>query len=486
MKRIKITLTILIGTTLLVSMGFSKDVLPNALTDESVECLECHKTDNVSLYQQWGKSKHYGANVGCYECHKAEEGDADAFEHNDYLISVIVSPNDCARCHENEVDEFANSHHSKAGRIMGSLDNVLAEVVEGNQGFVTEGFPHGNSAAAVNGCWQCHGSAVKVLDDGSLDPATWPNTGIGRVNPDGSEGSCSACHQRHEFSVAQARNPENCGKCHMGPDHPQLEIYNESKHGINFRANIDNMNLESSKWVVGEDYSSAPTCATCHMSATPNQDITHNVGLRIKWNNRPPISKLTHETDKKWGLASAEIHADTRRENMEDVCAACHNENFTDNFFIQYEGLLDLYTEKYAKPGLALYNAAKPLMRKDADGKNIKFAEPIDFTWFEIWHHEGRRARHGASMMAPDYTHWHGTYDLAKHFYTKFIPEIEELIERGEHSGDRKQEKSAKKLQKLLDKTLNSKNHQWYLGKMDPAEKVRRKKASDEFKARYK
>ena len=26
------------------------------------------------------------------------------------------------------------------------------------------------------------------------DPATWPNTGIGRINPDGSEGSCTACH----------------------------------------------------------------------------------------------------------------------------------------------------------------------------------------------------------------------------------------------------------------------------------------------------
>ena len=33
-----------------------------------------------------------------------------------------------------------------------------------------------NSAAAVNGCWQCHGSEVKVLEDGKLDPATWPNS----------------------------------------------------------------------------------------------------------------------------------------------------------------------------------------------------------------------------------------------------------------------------------------------------------------------
>ena len=486
MKRNKTVLIIAIGFALSLSMGSSKDILPNELSEESIECLECHKSDDVSLYQQWGNSKHYGANVGCYECHKAEEGDADAFEHNDYLISIIVSPNDCARCHEKEVDEFVNSHHSKAGQIMGSLDNVLAEVVEGNRGFITDGFPHGNSAAAVNGCWQCHGSQVKVNDDGTLDPATWPNSGIGRINPDGSAGSCSACHQRHEFSIAQARRPENCGKCHLGPDHPQKEIYDESKHGINFYANVDKMNLESSKWVVGEDYNAAPTCATCHMSATPNQDISHNIGLRIKWNNRPVHSKLSHETDEKWGLESASIHADTRRENMEDVCAGCHNDNFTDNFFIQYEGLIDLYDQKFATPGEQLYKAALPLLRKDSDGNHIKFSDPIDFTWFELWHHEVRRARHGASMMAPDYTHWHGTYDLGKHFYSKFIPEIEEIISHGLKSSDRNDVKAAKKLQKLLTKTLKSENHRWFLGEMDPAEKARRKKASDEFKARYK
>ncbi len=39
----------------------------------------------------------------------------------------------------------------------------------------------------------------------------------------------------------------------MGPDHPQKEIYEESKHGILFAANIDRMNLDSNKWVGGED-----------------------------------------------------------------------------------------------------------------------------------------------------------------------------------------------------------------------------------------
>ena len=430
-------------------------------------------------------SKHYGANVGCYECHEAKKGEADAFEHEGKLISVIVSPKDCSKCHEKEVDEFANSHHSKAGRIMGSLDNLLAEVVEGNNGLVTEAFPHGVSAAAVNGCWQCHGSVVKVNKDGKLDAATWPNTGIGRVNPDGSEGSCSACHSRHSFSSAQARQPENCGKCHMGPDHPQIEIYEESKHGIAYAANKDKMNLNSSKWVVGEDYTAAPTCATCHMSEV-NADlpITHNIGLRIKWNNRPPVSKLSHTTDKKWGLKSADYHADKRQADMKQVCNACHNSNFADNFYVQYEGLIDLYNTKYAIPGGKLYKAATKVLKAIKGKEYAKFSQMIDYTWFELWHHEGRRARHAAAMMGPDYTHWHGTYDLAKHWYGKYVPELKELIEEAKH-GDSAAKTAGVELQKLLTEITNSPNHQWSIGKEDQKVKDARKKKQKEFKESY-
>ena len=30
----------------------------------------------------------------------------------------------------------------------------------------------------------------------------------------------------------------------------------------------------------------------------------------------------------------------------------------------------------------------------------------------------------GASMMGPDYTHWHGMYEVAKSFYLDFLPEV--------------------------------------------------------------
>ena len=55
-------------------------------------------------------------------------------------IATIVTPRDCARCHPTESAEFAQSHHSKAGNILASLDNFLAETVEGSRVAVQPAF----------------------------------------------------------------------------------------------------------------------------------------------------------------------------------------------------------------------------------------------------------------------------------------------------------------------------------------------------------
>ncbi|MFZ4576353.1 MAG: multiheme c-type cytochrome [Phycisphaerales bacterium] len=452
---------------------------PREISEQSKQCITCHKEHSPALYEQWGSSKHFRANVACFECHSAAQGEADAFTHFGQTIAVLVTPKDCSRCHSKEVEQFAASHHSKAGRILGSLDNVLAEVVEGNHGFKTPGFPAGVSAAAVTGCWQCHGSEVKVLDGGKLDPTTWPNSGIGRINPDGSEGSCNACHSTHAFSVAQARYPDTCGKCHLGPDHPQREIYQESKHGASFLANLSKMNLENPKWIVGEDYFSGPTCATCHMSATRKQSVTHDVGMRISWNNRPEVSIRPEAADAKLGLPGASVTWQARRKNMTDVCINCHDTMWVTNFYTQYDAFIDLYNTKFGAPGKELYALAKPLLNP------VQFSNELDYTWYELWHHEGRRARHGASMMAPDYAHWHGTYEVSKRFYTEMVPQLQHLIDANLASADAKKAKAAADLKAKLDEVLNSDDHKWFLGKMDPEEQLRRKQELDDFRKRY-
>lgn len=130
-------------------------------------------------------------------------------------------------------------------------------------------------------------------------------------------------------------------------------------------------------------------------------------------------------------------------------------------------------------PGLELYKLAKPLMAP------VQFSNALDWTWYELWHHEGRRARHGASMMGPDYTHWHGTYEVAKHFYSKMVPELQELVHKGKTSGDDKKVAAADALEKKLAETLESANHSWYVNKMDPAEAKARAERQAEFQKRY-
>ena len=92
--------------------------IPKNMSEQSGKCISCHKKKTPSIVQQWGSSKHHGANVGCYECHQADEGDVDAFMHQKHLISIIVSPKDCGNCHEAAVLEMTESHHAKAARIL--------------------------------------------------------------------------------------------------------------------------------------------------------------------------------------------------------------------------------------------------------------------------------------------------------------------------------------------------------------------------------
>jgi hypothetical protein len=303
-----------------------------------------------------------------------------------------------------------------------------------------------------------------------FDPDGWPNTGIGRINPDLSNGSCTACHSRHKFQVRMAREPESCGKCHLGPDHPQYEVYVESKHGIAFRANREKMNLDARPWVVGKDYTVAPTCATCHMAATRTQPSTHDVGKRISWTLRPAISiKLEH--------------ADERRSSMQEVCSTCHTKQQVDNFYKQFDGAVTLYNEKFAKPGLEIINALakvgaitpspvqmnvpgvdEAMTMLAAKGLSANpFDDEVEWTWYLLWHHEGRRARHGASMMAPDYTQWHGFFEVAHRFYFELVPQARETLEHALKAG-RITEAQKATVEQVIEGVLSRTDHQWLKG----------------------
>lgn len=473
----------------------------------SEPCLTCHEQGSPGLVSHWKGSGHARAGVGCWDCHQAKKGEPDAFEHEGEVVATVVTPRDCGRCHAAEDGQFQGSHHAKAGNILASLDNYLAEIVEGARApfdphAVTPGRPGDtkvNGLASVQaGCMQCHGSkvALKAADGGTVTvddlkpgpdgmPAnaaavarvardadgrpvyasgTWPNTGIGRLNLDGSLGSCAACHSRHDFSARRARQPENCGKCHLGPDHPQKEVYEESKHGVAYRDLKDSLALGGKTWVLGKDYSAAPTCATCHMSATVDGlSVTHDPGERISWTNRPPVSlvmdtdkahKVVTETDPEKRKALVADSAEAKRGRMKKVCGNCHTSSYVDSFYKQYDDLVVLYNEKFARPGSAIMTelAKQGLVTKK------QFDEKIEWEWYYLWHHEGRRARHGASMMAPDYAHWHGMYEVAERFYQELIPEAREIAAHAAAEGKTAQ---AAAVNALIDSILSRPEHAW-------------------------
>jgi hydroxylamine dehydrogenase len=478
-----------------------KAAVPTAAQNKA--CADCHRKISPVLVIEWQRSRHAQIEVGCLDCHGAAKDSPSAWLHEGSYVSALVTPKTCADCHETEVREFSRSHHAIAGEILASLDNVLAEKVAGMPG---------NIADAVNGCWQCHGSIIKFKRDAKgeilhdeksgkpiIDPDTWPNSGVGRMNPDGSKGSCHACHSRHSFEAKLSRSPENCGKCHMGPDHPQIEIYNESKHGIAFYANRDKMALDKSSWVLGVDYSAAPTCATCHVGSYRNTNSitmgnSHDVGERISWTLRPAVSvKLNQvvfddgykedypetkalpkigdqitttenfvENEKMVGKpvkrkVSRIVTWQERREKMKGACFNCHSTTYVDNFYKQFDDLVMLYNEKFARPAQQLMNE---LTADGALNPKAPFEHRVQWVFWELWHHEGRRARHGASMMGPDYTHWHGMYEVSKHFYEDFLPALVEAAAK-------KTPELGRKYQAKVDELLARPEHRWRKGLSD-------------------
>ena len=424
-----------IGLAITVPIQAAKVTLDSSNwgAEEGNECVKCHSKTSAGLAEQWRQSKHAEVGMNCLDCYRADTADVDAIEHEGFTIATVVSPRDCGRCHITETKQNSSSVHANAVTLIANRMPAMATNL-------------GGEAIIAAGCAQCHGSEVKVMGDGSLDKRTWPNSGIGRINPDGSKGSCTSCHGRHAFSKAQARDPSSCMRCHSGPDSPDRAIYEASKHGMAFFAHRDKMNLDADPWVAGKDYTSAPTCVTCHMGAAGKLPATHDVGIRNAWNLNTPVSEqqylIVFEDEDKLEIPAHRpvpdrgseytkhdgtpvkvkmvVSPDRRRKAMRMVCLECHGKNFADSFMTQFDSVVELYNEKFGKP-------ARSIMMELYDKELLTpapFDEALEFTYWELWHDEGARARHGAAMASPNHTWWEGMYLVSRNFYTKFLPGV--------------------------------------------------------------
>ena len=262
-------------------------------------CIKCHSSKTPGIVKQYKDSRHSKEGTSCISCHQAEKNDSSGFKHEGFFVTAVVTPKHCGKCHDEEVQQFKDSLHDEAGLFSLSAYQVVSgEKINGNvvSGMTKNYKTHFSRESAEAGCLDCHGTVIKRGKNGKL--LNWPNNGIGRFNPDGSVGSCSACHTRHLFSLEQARKPETCGQCHLGPDHPQKEIYEESKHGNLYASNGEKWKWDTPAGKWGPTDIEAPTCAACHMSGFGGAvKTTHNVSARLKWELEPVFS---WPTDKKY------------------------------------------------------------------------------------------------------------------------------------------------------------------------------------------
>lgn len=228
-----LVLAAFLGIGILPGSGVLFCARAEANAQPGAKCIECHsRPDNMpGIYNQYLKSKHSNKDVKCLACHMAQKGEPDAFLHYDQWISVIVTPNDCGRCHPSQVNEFnLSAHHNSRILVTEGCGRIIADNLVNTQYPRPNGKKSDKTAGTTTDCLRCHGSKIMMVPGAEGRPTheTWPNYGMARENPDGSIGNCAACHGSHQFSVAQARKPESCAICHNsgGGDPQYVHFFN--------------------------------------------------------------------------------------------------------------------------------------------------------------------------------------------------------------------------------------------------------------------
>lgn len=360
---------------------------PDTLANSTDACVSCHRQASAGIVQQFGHSSMAAAKVACSSCHEVAANYPGAVAHEG--TSILASPTAamCEKCHQKEVAQFNQSRHALPAWVaVEGSQNLPANLMSQYQSVPEGQFSPDksrNAIAALEGpnitqfaCETCHA--------------------VGKPAQDQSVGECQKCHLRHEFSLEQARKPETCNNCHIGPDHPQWEIYTESPHGISYMTGKDNFNWTADPGTLTVKDFPAPTCATCHISGFGGAGTTHDVGDRLTWFLFAPVS----ERRPSW---------QDNKVRMQSVCLECHNKEFVNTFYTNADQATASVTG-FVKQG---QDIMKPLYDQKLVS-STPFQEPIQYSEFELWHHWGRTAKFGTWMQGPDYTQWHGAYEMLK------------------------------------------------------------------------
>jgi len=236
-------------------------VITISLSINAQECINCHKSVTPNIVSDWELSRHSQNDVDCTVCHGDKH--IDPYDVDNVLIPT---PDTCALCHENRVEQFKAGKHAAAWAAMKAMPTIHWQPMS-----LIEG---------MKGCGGCHKIGLKTEEEIEELKETGPGFGLA---------SCDACHTRHIFSSLEAKQPQACQTCHMGFDHPQWEMYSGSKHGVRYI-------LKQNKTL--PETVAAPTCQTCHMQEKNHAVMTAWGFLAVR---------LPMPEDKKWAEDRATI-----------------------------------------------------------------------------------------------------------------------------------------------------------------------------------
>jgi hydroxylamine dehydrogenase len=383
-------IAVVIAFALIVSAFLLNRARPRVETEQpgaafvraSGKCAECHTQQQYAIVHEYEMSRHAKQGVTCLDCHQPATGQQKT-EHHGFIVSTKLTAGNCRSCHEPIYQEFLRSRHAATSwAAVYGQDGLKPEQVEFSERYQPGGTRRPahpftsleGPSATTSGCAQCHS--------------------VGRPNDDDTIGTCTACHTRHTSSVAIARLPTTCGQCHMGPDHSQLEIYEESKHGIMFQAQERQLNLEARPGSLTTRDMFVPTCATCHMSGLNGQKVTHDPSERLSYYLADAITKPRPNHDR------AQVA-------MKQLCLQCHTTPLVDRVYTEAEQVVATTNGRVQAASEIVAS-----LRKEGLLTGPPFTHPIDFLYFDLWHYDGRTSKHGAFMGGADFIQWHGNYPM--------------------------------------------------------------------------
>ncbi|PLX88282.1 MAG: hypothetical protein C0619_13110 [Desulfuromonas sp.] len=357
-------------------------------------CFDCHVQETPGAVTQWQQSGHATANVGCRSCHGDDHD--KILQGNAPVVAAI-----CARCHQQAFAEHSESKHGTALHTGWGCTRNLPGRDQGECRFCHE---EGSTLPLTD--VMCSRFLKQSSEMGQL--------GCNRCHM--VENACGSCHGNHLTDLAIVRDPAVCAKCHMGPDHPQWEMWQTSQHGTLNRV---------------QGRSVGPDCQLCHMpkgSHNVSQGITATPAGQVY-----PPEKYAAE-----------------RAKMIKLCRQCHAGRFAEAELAAADAIRDqskqlvaeaaeiiseLYDRKLLDP-MPHDRPAHPVRQHELvlDGQMLyEDISHIERLFFTMKKFALAKTYKGAYHQNPAYTHWLGNAEL-KMLLVDIRAEASRLQERRGHN----------------------------------------------------